>query len=88
MYLITKSYILYIIYMISQNRQSILLEKLHGHSRKSFTILLWAITKGYNKKFFYRTTLTYQQSVKIKQTVSLHPLESRRLCFNNNNNNI
>ena len=70
------------------NKRSILLKK---HAR-SLTKKLYDVTLGnllgYNKKFFYRTTLTYQQSVKIKQTVSLHPLESRRLCFNNNNNNI
>ena len=54
----------------------------------SLTKKLYDVTSGnllgYNKKFFYRTILTYQQSV--KQTVSAlyslpSPLESRHICF-------
>jgi hypothetical protein len=67
--------------MNSQKRQSILLEK-HAHSltKKLYDVTLGNLL-GYNKKFFYRTTLTYQQSVKVKQAVSLHQVESRNLCF-------
>jgi hypothetical protein len=59
--------------MNSQNRQSILLEK-HALSltKKLYDVTLGNLL-GYNKKVFYRSTLTYQQSVKVKQTVSLHP---------------
>ena len=67
--------------MNSQNRQSILLEK---HAR-SLTKNLYDVTLcnllGYNKKVFYWSTLTYQQSVKVKQTVSLHRVERHHLCF-------
>ena len=54
----------------------------------SLTKKLYDVTSGnllgYDKKFFYRTILTYQQSV--KQTVSAlyslpSPLESRHICF-------
>ena len=48
------------------------------HAR-SLTKKLYDVTLGnllgYNKKF-YRTILTYQQLVKVKQTVSLHPVQN------------
>ena len=67
--------------MNSQNRQSILLEKHARSLTKKFYDVTLGNLLGYKKMFFYRTTLTYQQSVQVKQTVSLHPGKPPSLFF-------
>ena len=49
---------------------------MNGHSRKSFTMLLCAVFKDIKKSF-----LSDNLAVGQSQTVSLHPVESRHLCF-------